>query len=229
MIGKLAARAYLQLRGRPLESTVPLSILIELATRRTVAAFRGFVHASLYGSSAVLHFRESRVSVIYAKNLRIGRGVTFSHGCLIDCFSEYGIQIGDNVTVGRGAMIRGSGVIAARGQGVKIGSRSAIGSNNVIWGQGSVQIGQDCLFGPNVTIVSENHNYQSRDIPIRAQGETRGKVVIGDDCWLASGVTVTAGVTIGRGAVIGAGAVVTRDIPAYSIAVGIPACVVGSR
>ncbi len=54
-------------------------------------------------------------------------------------------------------------------------------------------------------------------------------VVIEDGAWLASGVIVNPGVKIGAHAVIGAGSVVTKDIPAYSIAVGSPARVIGDR
>jgi acetyltransferase-like isoleucine patch superfamily enzyme len=55
-----------------------------------------------------------------------------------------------------------------------------------------------------------------------------GTITVGDGCSFAGDVTVTAGVSIGRGAVIAAGAVVTRDVPPYSLAVGIPARVVRS-
>ncbi|NUQ39504.1 MAG: hypothetical protein HUU23_17315 [Caldilineales bacterium] len=58
---------------------------------------------------------------------------------------------------------------------------------------------------------------------------SKGDIVIEDDVWLGVGAIVLDGVTIGRGAVIGAGAVVTESIPAYAIAVGAPARVVGHR
>lgn len=51
----------------------------------------------------------------------------------------------------------------------------------------------------------------------------RGDVVIGNDVWIGAGVTIMSGVKIGHGAVVGAGAVVTKDIPPYAIAVGVPA------
>ena len=52
---------------------------------------------------------------------------------------------------------------------------------------------------------------------------------IGHDVWIGHGATVMAGVSIGSGAVIGAGAVVTKDIPPYAIAVGVPAKVIRYR
>ena len=64
---------------------------------------------------------------------------------------------------------------------------------------------------------------------IREQGLTTKGIEIGDDCWLGYGVKVLDGVTIGQGSIVGAGAVVTKNLPPYSIAVGVPAKVIGSR
>jgi len=58
---------------------------------------------------------------------------------------------------------------------------------------------------------------------------TRGDIVIGSDVWIGTGVTVLSGVTIGDGAVIGAASVVTRSVPAYGIALGVPARVTKFR
>jgi len=54
-------------------------------------------------------------------------------------------------------------------------------------------------------------------------------VLIGNDVWLGARVVVTAGVTIGDGCIVGAGAIVTKDLPAESIAAGVPARVIGQR
>jgi len=66
-------------------------------------------------------------------------------------------------------------------------------------------------------------------VPIRQQGADERPIVIGDDVWIAASAIVLGGVTVGDGAVVGAGAVVTKDIPPYSIALGVPAQVVGQR
>jgi len=55
------------------------------------------------------------------------------------------------------------------------------------------------------------------------------KAVIESDVWLGYGVIVLTGVTVGRGSVVAAGSVVSRDIPPYSIAAGVPARVIGQR
>jgi acetyltransferase-like isoleucine patch superfamily enzyme len=96
-------------------------------------------------------------------------------------------------------------------------------------GQGGLEIGNDCLIASHVVFIPENHVFDRRDVAIREQGGTRKGIRIGDDVWLATGAVVLDGVSIGRGAVIGAGSVVTKDIPDYAIAVGVPARVIGQR
>ena len=61
------------------------------------------------------------------------------------------------------------------------------------------------------------------------QGTYCDPVVIDDDVWIGTAAIILQGVHIGRGSIIGAGAVVTRDIPPFSIAVGVPARVTACR
>jgi acetyltransferase-like isoleucine patch superfamily enzyme len=83
-------------------------------------------------------------------------------------------------------------------------------------------IGNDLLMGPGTMLYASNYQL-APDRPMRTQPRNYGDIVIGNDVWLGSNVVVTAGVTIGDGAVIAAGSVVTKDIPPYTIAGGIPA------
>ena len=65
---------------------------------------------------------------------------------------------------------------------------------------------------------------------MREQGTSEQKpVLIGNDVWLGRRVLIMPGVHIGDGCIIGAGAVVTKDIPPYSVAGGVPAKVLKSR
>ncbi|HIY65695.1 MAG TPA: acyltransferase [Candidatus Agrococcus pullicola] len=88
---------------------------------------------------------------------------------------------------------------------------------------GGITIGEKTMVGPGVRLFAENHSMGDTSVSVKDQGVEWGEIVIGDGCWIASGVTVTAGVTIGDGAVIAAGAVVTRDVPAFGVYGGIPA------
>lgn len=90
-------------------------------------------------------------------------------------------------------------------------------------------IGDYCQFGPNVVIIASDHAVNNITRPMRLQDSTTGRIVIGDDCWIGANVTITKGVTIGMGSVIGANSVVTRDIPEYSVAAGVPARVIRDR
>ena len=73
------------------------------------------------------------------------------------------------------------------------------------------------------------HGFSRTDIPIMEQHEEPRGVTIGDGCWLGAGVKVADGVSIGEESVLGAGSLVTRDIPAFSVAYGLPAKVARSR
>jgi len=82
---------------------------------------------------------------------------------------------------------------------------------------------------PYVIFNSVDHEFSNREIPIRSQGYIAGKITIEDDVWIGAHVVINKGITIGKGSVIGAGSVVTKDIPCYSIAVGVPCRIIKER
>jgi maltose O-acetyltransferase len=129
---------------------------------------------------------------------------------------------------GKGANIE-RGAYFGLGRGVIVGSNSGIGINARFYGVGEITIGNNVIMGPDVAILTENHRFADVTQPIGGQGKDVAPVVIEDDVWIGIRVIVLPGVTIGRSSVIAAGAVVTRDIPAFSIAAGVPARVIGRR
>ena len=130
-----------------------------------------------------------------------------------------------------GKFISYSGVKVPCPNQVKIGKDTSI-NHGVLFdacGSKSIIIGEKCLIGPYVVIRSADHIFNDISRPIREQGHIYGNIIIEDDCWIGSHVTVTKNVKIGKGSVIGANSVVTKDIPPFSVAMGVPARVVRSR
>lgn len=114
------------------------------------------------------------------------------------------------------------------GRGLWMGKASGLGVNCHI--QRPCQIGDYVMMGSDVVIFTMNHRADRTDIHMGAQGMTeKRKVTIGNDGWIGQRVMIMPGVTIGDGCIIAAGAVVTKGIPPYSIAGGVPARVLKSR
>ena len=158
----------------------------------------------------------------------IGSGTAIDDDCLIDARSttEGGFVIGDRVLVARGCIIQSKTDAGT----VEIGNECNIGGQTTLSSSGGIRLGRYVLIAGQCYIGGGRYLNDRFDVPMMKQGAyTRGPVVIGDDVWLGAGVRVLDGVTIGEGAIIGSGAVVTKDVPAYAIAVGVPARVVASR
>lgn len=111
---------------------------------------------------------------------------------------------------------------------LSVGDDSGIGINSCM--NGPITIGKDVMMGQDVIIYTTRHKDDRTDIPMRLQGMSDvNPVEIGDDVWIGGRVIILPGVKIGNGCIIGAGAIVTKDIPPYSVAAGIPAKVVRKR
>lgn len=203
--------------------------LAVVTLRRIIQATRGLLLRPFLKRSSGLLFIGTRVKVSHAYQLSAGKNMIIEDNVYINALSEQGIIVGDNVSIARNSILICTGVIAHKGVGITIGDGTGINARAYLSGQGGIQIGSEVIFGPDVKIFSENHNYADQHLTIKAQGVTRKGVIIGDNCWLGAGVTVLDGVTIGKGCVIAAGSVVNRSIPDNSIAAGIPAKIIKNR
>jgi acetyltransferase-like isoleucine patch superfamily enzyme len=152
--------------------------------------------------------------------------------CLISpeariCPRDGAIEIGEHSTIALGVLLQGN---------VSVGNHCSIQAYSNIVGYGASQeangritIGNYVRIASHVIIIAGNHRFDDTDKPICEQGVEFAPITIEDDVWIAGRVSITAGVTIGKGSVIGGGSVVTRDIPPYSVAVGVPAKVIKRR
>ncbi len=102
-----------------------------------------------------------------------------------------------------------------------IGTQCLIMDGTTISAQASVAIGDKCLFGRHTQILDCAFHYVEPER--RLESPSPQPVVIGDNVWLASRVTVLPGVTIGSGAAVAAGAVVASDVPPRTLFGGVPA------
>jgi len=112
------------------------------------------------------------------------------------------------------------------GANLHLGDRTFINFNLTALDVAAITIGEDCLLGPNVQLLTPTHPIDPQ--PRRDKLEAAEPITIGDNVWLGGGVIVCPGVSIGDNSVIGAGSVVTKDIPANVVAVGNPARVIRS-
>ncbi|GAB3656154.1 hypothetical protein GCM10028791_27780 [Echinicola sediminis] len=192
----------------------------------------------LRGLWVKLFLKSSKGMLLVGKRAKIfnksyivaGKNCIFEDGCEINGLSKQGIHLGENVTIGRYAMIRPTNNYGGPlGEGLKVGDNSSIGHLSYIGCSGYIEIGNNVMMSPRVSIYSENHNFEHTDLPMKDQGVTRSFVRIEDDCWIASNSIILAGVTIGKGAVIAAGSVVTKDVAPYSIVGGNPAKLIKFR
>ena len=136
-------------------------------------------------------------------------------------------EIGPNVAA-RSELTTGV-VLATWGGRIELDERVFLGPYTVIYGQGGVTIGKNTMIASHTSIAAVNHIFADPRKPIYEQGLTTVGIHIGEDVWIGTGVRILDGVTIGKGSVIGAGSVVTKSIPEYSVAVGVPARVVRTR
>lgn len=87
-----------------------------------------------------------------------------------------------------------------------------------------ISIGNHVAVAPEVCFLAAGHDYTQLNLP-----DTAASIVVGDHVWIGARSVILQGVTIGEGAVIAAGSVVTRDIPPYTVAAGVPAKVKKER
>lgn len=208
------------------------------AQRKTalIVALFGFIPLSIGGKvrqliyPSVLGHMGSNVGLDIGLELANARDIFLSDRVSVSkyvCLSAWDagskIIIRERVRIDRGSCFQ------SLGGRIEIDEMTYVGPYVCISGPGNIKIGKNCLLAAQVGIFASNHIFDDVNLPINQQGATYKGITIEDDCWLGAGVKVLDGVTIGRGSVIGAGAVVTKDIPPYSVAVGIPAKVVASR
>ncbi len=152
----------------------------------------------------------------------LGQGVVFESHVLV--FHPENIEIYDNVYVGHYTILKGY-----YKNKMVIGAGSWIGQQCFFHSAGGLKIGTNTGIGPGVKIITSFHSDAEIKKPILQNAVRFAPVIIGNNCDIGTGSIILPGVTIGQGAVIGAGTVVSKNIPAYAVAAGVPARVMRMR
>jgi len=141
------------------------------------------------------------------------------HGNVLEAFKEGRLEVGEHTLLEPHVWLTAPG--AAR---IRIGSGTFLNIGVMVASVELVEIGDHCMLANGCFVTDGAHRFDDPDEPVPWQGFTsKGPTRIGDNVWCGANVVVTSGVTIGERCVIGANSVVTRDIPAFSVAAGIPA------
>jgi acetyltransferase-like isoleucine patch superfamily enzyme len=172
----------------------------------------------------------ARSRVLGAGHVR-GTGVLkLEEDVVLQGHSQRGVTLGAGVSLGAFSQLRPSSYYGGLlGEGCDIGAGTTFGPYAYIGCGGMIRIGKNCMFGPRVSLIAENHVITPAGVPLKGAGVTRAGIQIGDDCWFGANVVVVDGARIGDGVIVAAGAVVRGEVPPNSIVGGVPARLLRSR
>ncbi|MBI1871692.1 MAG: acyltransferase [Chlamydiae bacterium] len=166
------------------------------------------------------------ITLRHPQKIEIGEGSIIDDYVLLDAkgIQNKGIQIGENVFIGRQC------IIYCKDGNIVLENRVNLGHRTILFSSNQLCLGQGALLAADCYCMSGgSYDYESPVKFVDQEGTlTHGPLSIGANVWLGAKVVVLDGASIGSGSVIGAGSVVTQSIPEKSVAVGVPAKVVKS-
>ena len=141
------------------------------------------------------------------------------HGNVLDTLRDGRLEVGEHTLFEPHVW-----VTIAEDAHVRIGSGCFLNIGVMVASVERVEIGDHCMFANGCFVSDGGHRFDDPETPVPWQGFTsKGPTRIGDNVWCGANVVITSGVTVGERCVIGANSVVTRDVPPFSIAAGVPA------
>ena len=167
----------------------------------------------------------SGINLRHPHKIEIGNNVIIDDNCLLDAKGDtnQGINIADNVFIGRNT------ILSSKNGDIILEKHVNIGFNSYIFSGSTVRIKENSLVAAYCYFIGGDHSASELDKTVYEQHSLSKGIEIGVNCWFGADVKVQDGVTIGDHSVIGTSAVVTRSVPEYSVAVGIPAKVIKDR
>lgn len=189
-------------------------------------AFRKALWPGLFLSADRTSVWGRGTSLRHPAKIRVGSEVVVDADCRLDAkgCGPGEFVLAEEVMVSRGC------VVSAKEGGVRLGPRSTLGVNTVLYSFGGIEIGADVMIAAHCFVGGGRYEHRgASDVPMHERPLPGRGVEIGPDCWIGAGVVVGDGVRIGPGSVVGAGAVVLDDVPERTVVGGVPARRLGSR
>ena len=188
-------------------------------------ALRQTLYPTLLGSCGRNVVFGQNVVLRHPHKVHIGNNVVIDDNCLVDAKGETntGITIGSGVFIGRNT------ILSCKNGDIHVEDGANIGFNCELFSASRVRIGRNTLLAAYCYVIGGDHDFSDPALAVLEQGRRSAGVDVGEGAWLGAGAKILDGVIIGSRAVVGAGAVVRESVPDGSIAVGIPARVVGQR
>jgi acetyltransferase-like isoleucine patch superfamily enzyme len=154
----------------------------------------------------------------------VGAGVMIDDLVVLDAKGAASrIELGHQILVGRGS------ILSCNEATIRIGNFVSIGPFCFFASKSHIHVGSNVSIGSGTHLMAGGHAFDALDTPVIRQARLSKGIVVEDNVWLGSGVTVLDGVTIGHDSIVGAGSVVSKDVPAWSVMLGNPARVVQKR
>jgi acetyltransferase-like isoleucine patch superfamily enzyme len=174
----------------------------------------------IYGKLNALRLHRQRLW-LKLQGIELGKNVYLGKHIDIQRAANSQLKIGNNVTI-----LDYTRICANPGSYIEIGADTFIGHHCEIASSERITIGEKCALAAYCTVIDTDKDYTDLLTPMPVRKAITSPIELVENVWLAYKVTVLRGVSIDRGAVVGANAVVTKNIPAYCVATGIPAKVI---
>jgi len=165
------------------------------------------------------------ITIRHPNKIIIGDNVVIDENCMLDAkgSENKGIEISRNCYIGRNS------ILSCKNGDIFLDENVNIGFNCEIQSSSYVDVGKNTLIAAYVYVIAGDHIHDIIDQPISLlKGISKG-IIIGKNCWLGAKSIIFDSVSIGNDVIVGAYAVVNSDVPAYSVAAGIPARIIKNR
>jgi acetyltransferase-like isoleucine patch superfamily enzyme len=165
------------------------------------------------------------VVIRHPGKISIGNNVVIDDNVVLDAkgTDNKGIVIGNGVFIGRNT------ILSCKNGDIELEDNVNLGFNCEIFSGSSVKLSKSVLVAAYSYFIGGGHEFDRADVAVIEQSRNSKGITIGEGVWVGAGVKVLDGTSVGQHSILGAGAVVSKSVPDYSVAVGIPAKVIKTR